>query len=59
MFLIAFPSGGEMFILLFILFILFTFPVLTIVLFLKNRALKEEIEKLSYERDELRRKMGS
>lgn len=59
MFLIAFPSGGEMFILLFILTILFTFPILTIVLFLKNRALKEELQKLAYERDELRRKLNS
>lgn len=59
MFLIAMPGGLEMLILLFILSILFTFPVLTIILFLKNRTLKEEIEKLSYERDELRRKLGS
>lgn len=53
------PGGAEMIVLAFILIVLFTFPVLTIVLFLKNRSLKQEIDTLSYERDELRRKFYS
>lgn len=56
-FLIGLPGGSEWIFLIGILIFLFPMPILTIVLYIKNRELKKQIKIMTAERNVLIKKL--